>query len=84
MFLSCRPGMIALVAEKVAEKGMSVENLTTELRIGKNQEREFVINLLVSSPDLKHKENIDQCIVDISTLKEELALTHFDIRVHMD
>ena len=78
-----RPGMLAMVAEKTSSKGMSLENVTTSLRVGKNGAREFVIDALVSSPNLADKENLDACIADISTLEEDLQLSHFDIRVHV-
>ena len=74
--------MLALLAEKAYKKGMSLENVTTSLRVGRNGQREFVIDALVSSPNLADMENLDACIDDISTLKTELNLSHFDIRVH--
>jgi hypothetical protein len=76
--------MLAMVAEKMASKGMSLENVTTSLRVGNNGQREFVIDALVSSLNLADKENLDACIADISTLQEDLELSHFDIRVHFD
>lgn len=79
-----RPAMLAMVAEKMASKGMSLENVTTSLRVGNNGQREFVIDALVSSLNLADKENLDACIADISTLQEDLELSHFDIRVHFD
>ena len=77
-----RPGMVAAVAEKVASKNMSIEDLTTELRLGKNGRREFVVKARVSSGNLADKENLEACIEDISTLKKQLGLSTFDIRVH--
>lgn len=78
-----RPGMLALLAEKIASKGMSLENVTTSLRVGKEGKREFVIDALASSPDQQHRDNLDECIADISSLQEDLDFSHFDIRVHM-
>ena len=77
-----RPGMLAEVAEKLASKGMSLEDVSTKLRMSKDGQREFVIDALASSKKLEDKENLDACIADISSLKEELNLTHFDMRVH--
>jgi hypothetical protein len=77
-----RPGMLAMLAEKTASKDMSLEEVTTSLRVGKDGKREFVIDALVSTHNLWDKENLDACIADISTLKEELELSHFDVRVH--
>jgi glycine cleavage system regulatory protein len=80
--LNHSPGMVAKVAEKMAAKGMSIEELTTELRINKAGEREFFIDALVSSPNLADSENLEGCIADISTLEDDLKLTRFDVRVH--
>ena len=77
-----RPGMIAMVAEKAASKGMSIENMTTSLRIGKDGTREFVIDAMVSSPNMADIDNLDSIMNDMSTLKAELGLTHFDVFVH--
>jgi glycine cleavage system regulatory protein len=74
--------MVAKVAEKMADKGMSIEEMTTELRINKAGEREFIINALVSSPNLADSENLEACIADISTLKTDLKLIRFDVHVH--
>lgn len=81
-YLNNRPGMVAKVAEKMAAKGMSVEEMTTELRINSAGEREFIIDALVSSPNLADSENLEACITDISTLKSDLNLVQFDVRVH--
>ena len=74
--------MVALLAEKAASKGMSIESLTTSLRIGKNGTREFVIDALVSSPNMADMENLDAMIHDMETLKTDLGLSHFDVFVH--
>lgn len=74
--------MVALVAEKAAEKGMSIDSMTTSLRIGKDGKREFIIDAMVSSSDMAHRSNIDQMVNDLSTIKKELDLSHFDIFVH--
>jgi len=77
-----RPGMVALVAEKAAEKGMTIDSMSTSIRIGKNGKREFVIDAMVSSSDMAHRSNIDQIVSDLSTIKQDLNLSHFDIFVH--
>ena len=74
--------MVALVAEKIAQKGMSIEDMTTTLRIGHEGKREFVIDTRVSSPNLADVENLDTCIADLSTIETDLGLSHFDVRVH--
>ena len=72
------------MAEKAASYNMSIESMTTSLRIGKDGAREFVIDALVSSPDLEKMETLDSMISDLSTLKSDLSLSHFDIFVHKE
>ena len=74
--------MLASIAEKVASKGMSIEDISTELRVGKNGKREFIVQASVSSPNWSHREDLTACIEDLSTLKSDLNLSTFDIRVH--
>lgn len=74
--------MLAAVSEKVASRGMSIENITTKLRIAKNGQREFVIDALVSSTTMLDRTDLDHVIDDISTLRQDLSLSHFDVRVH--
>lgn len=74
--------MLAEVAERLASKGMSLEDVSTKLRLNKDGQREFVIDALASSPNLSDRENLDACVADIASLKNDLNLTHFDMRVH--
>lgn len=74
--------MVASVAEKAAALGLSIEDLSTTLRIGNDGNREFVIDAMVSSPSMADMENLDAMIADISTLKTDLQLSHFDVFVH--
>ena len=74
--------MLAYIAEKIASKGMSLEDVSTELRVGKNGSREFIVKASVSSPKLSHRDDIPACIEDLSTLKSDLGLSTFDLRVH--
>eukprot|EP00429_Kryptoperidinium_foliaceum_P010576 CAMPEP_0176001638 /NCGR_PEP_ID=MMETSP0120_2-20121206/230_1 /TAXON_ID=160619 /ORGANISM="Kryptoperidinium foliaceum, Strain CCMP 1326" /LENGTH=425 /DNA_ID=CAMNT_0017334193 /DNA_START=73 /DNA_END=1351 /DNA_ORIENTATION=- len=76
-----KPGMVALVAEKTASKGMTIDSLSTNLRIGRDGKREFVIDAMVSSPNMADRSNLDEIVNDISTLKTDLDLTHFDVFV---
>eukprot|EP00934_Nitzschia_sp_Nitz4_P004756 Nitzschia sp. Nitz4//scaffold39_size137210//65978//67336//NITZ4_003203-RA/size137210-processed-gene-0.90-mRNA-1//1//CDS//3329550395//4746//frame0 len=77
-----KPGMVALVAEKAVAQGMSIEDMTTSLRVAKDGSREFVIDTLVSSPTHFEKEKLQSIVNDISTLKDDLQLSHFDVFVH--
>ena len=72
----------AAVSEKVASQGMSIEDITTKLRVSKSGQREFVIDALVSSKTLLDRGDLDHVIHDISSLQEDLSLSHFDVRVH--
>jgi len=74
--------MLAAFLEKVASKGMSIEDITTELRISKSGDREFVIDALVSCKTMFDRADLDHAIHDISSLQEDLKLSHFDVRVH--
>lgn len=74
--------MVARVAEKAASLGLSIENMTTTLRIGKDGTREFVIDAMVSSPNMADYDNLDSMIHDMSSLKTDLELSHFDVFVH--
>lgn len=77
-----RPGILADVAERIASKGMSLEDVSTTRRLGKNGQREFVIDALASSPNIEDKENLDQCISEITSMESDFQLSHFDVRVH--
>ena len=75
-----RPGMLALIAEKISEKDMSIENIETELRMH-GDKREFVVNAFVSSKKLSDRDNLLEIVKDISTIKEDLDLDMLNIRV---
>lgn len=84
-----RPGMLASISEKICEKGMSIENITTEIRMGKNGRRDFVVKADCTSTDNvlalgDSREALQQMIDDLTELKPKLALDVLDIRVHMD
>ena len=77
-----RPGILAKVTDRIAKKGMSLEDVSTSIRLSKTGKREFVIDVLASSPNIKDKENLDQYVADIASMEEELELHTMDIRVH--
>jgi len=76
-----RPGILAKVAEQVAGLGMSVENLTTELRRGKCGRRDFVVNADVITCHVQEEEELKKVINDIQKLKAILNLDVLDVRV---
>ena len=77
-----RPGILADVTKRIATKGMSLEDVSTSIRLSTTGQREFVIDVLASSPNMKDKENLDQYIADITSMEADLQLSHIDIRVH--
>ena len=85
-----RPGIIASLAEKVAAKNISIENIDTTLRTRKTtiagevqKSREFVVNAYCSSKD--HGQDDAHAIVnDLGSLKDDLGLDVLDIRVQTD
>mmetsp|Transcript_14697 Transcript_14697/g.40884 ORF Transcript_14697/g.40884 Transcript_14697/m.40884 type:complete len:439 (-) Transcript_14697:1831-3147(-) len=77
-----RPGILADVTKWIARKGMSLNDVSTSIRLSSTGQREFVIDVLASSPNIKDKENLDQYIADFSSMEQDLQLSHMDIRVH--
>lgn len=75
-----KPGMLAAVAEKIAGKDMSIENVETKLRMHGDQ-REFVVDASVSSKKPSDRDNLVELIKDISQIKEDLGLDVLNIRV---
>ena len=72
--------MLAAVAEKIAGKDMSIENVDTQLRMH-GDHREFVVDATVSSRKTSDKDNLVALIKDISQIKEDLGLDTLNIRV---
>ena len=63
---------------------MSLEDVSTSIRLSSTGQREFVIDVLASSPNIKDKENLDEYIADITSMEKDLHLSHMDIRVHTE
>ena len=77
-----RPGILADVTSRIAEKGMSLEDVSTSIRLSTTGQREFVLDVLASSPNMNDKENLDQYVADLTAMEEDLQLSTIDIRVH--
>jgi len=75
-----RPGMLAEVAEKLSGRGISVENLSTELRRGPGGRRDFVINANVTCSGLYDQDELKTLFADMRKLKKKLNLDVLDIR----
>ena len=82
--MTIRPGILADVTNRIARKGMSLEDVSTSIRLSSTGQREFVIDVLASSPNIKDKENLDEYIADITSMEKDLHLSHMDIRVHTE
>ena len=72
--------MLAALAEKLAGKELSIENVETQLRMHSGH-REFVVDAFVSSKKESDKENLMELLNDISTMKQELGLDTLNISV---
>lgn len=78
-----RPGMLAAIAEEIAGRNMSIEDIATEIRRGKDGRRDFVVNAEVAMSSKIDQEDLDSLIKEFQALKEEMNLSVVDIRVHM-
>ncbi len=83
-YYTIRPGMLASISEMISSKGLSIENVVTEMRMGKGGRRNFCVNIDCTSSSLSDKKNLTALVRDLSTLKAELGLDILDIRVHTE
>lgn len=78
-----RAGMLATISELIAAKGMSIEDITTEIRRGKNGRRDFVVTAEVVTTERMDREHFEELNAEFTQLKDELDLSVVDIRVHL-
>ena len=76
--------MLASIAEAIAERNMSIEDVTTEIRRGKNNGRDFVINPEVVTTEHMDQEHLDSLLAEFQKIKEDMDLSIVDIRVHRE
>lgn len=76
-----RPGILAKVAEEIALKGLSVDNISTELRRGYNGRRDFVVDTDITTVETLNEDGLHRLIQDLQQLKSSLNLDVLDIRV---
>mmetsp|Transcript_23791 Transcript_23791/g.35996 ORF Transcript_23791/g.35996 Transcript_23791/m.35996 type:complete len:425 (+) Transcript_23791:288-1562(+) len=76
-----RPGILASLSEAINEKGMSIENVSTELRMGKNGRRNFVIDMECTTCREWDRDNIEETTEDFARLKKKLKLDIIDVRI---
>lgn len=79
-----RPGMLAAVANKVSEENLSVENITTEIRMDASGVRQFVIDCDCTTSRSLTKECLEDLYNDFNVLKDELQFDVVDVRVHLE
>lgn len=77
-----KPGMLATISEEIRERGMSIDNVSTELRMGKDGDRNFVITVDCTTSTSMDKSHLQQLVHDFSGLKDDLSLDVVDVRVH--
>jgi len=78
-----RPGILAAIASELSKKRLSVENITTELRLNTaTQKREFVINADCITRVQMDDDRRQDFVNDLIKVKNELNLDVMDILVH--
>lgn len=77
--------MLASIAESLAEVGLNVESLTTELQrhfsYSQNGRTDFVVTADCVTSQTMSKEQIQAMVRKLESIKEMLALDVVDIRV---
>ena len=63
------------------EAGMSMENVTTELRRGKGDQRNFVVEADCIATSHMDQEEIHDLVTKLGSLKASLGLDTVDVRV---
>jgi glycine cleavage system regulatory protein len=78
----CRPGMLASISEKMYANGLSLENVTTDVRVGrKTNVKEFVVEADSSTTRFMDQDGLRDMVANLNELKTDLDLDHLDIRV---
>ena len=76
-----RPKMLAIFSEALAERGLSIENITTDIALGKDGRREFHINADCVVTSYMDQDELYAVVSDLNHLKEKLNLDVVDVRV---
>jgi len=81
-----RPGILASISEMVAEKNMSIENVTTEIVMGNNGRRNFVLTMDCTTTATENRNWWDRDYLlettkEFTRLKEDLKLDTMDVRI---
>lgn len=75
-----KPALLAKLSTAIAERGLSIENISTDVVVGFNGRREFHVNADCALTSYMEKEELDAMVSDLSHLKESLQLDVVDIR----
>ena len=80
-----KPRMLAQISQRIADLGMSIEDIATELkREGATGRRIFVVTADCTTPAAPDQGTLDASIARLSDLKAELGLDVMNIRVHAE
>lgn len=73
--------MLAAISEKIRDKGLSIENVTTKLQKGKGGRKEFVVDADCVTTYYMDENGVHDMAADLGHLKESLSLDVVDVRV---
>lgn len=80
MFLD-KVGLLATLSTNLANRNLSIENISTELRVGKNGRRDFVVNCDCVTNDIMTQGKRDVIVRELRGLRTEMSLDILDIRI---
>ena len=63
--------MLSAISGRLAQRKLSVESLTTELRVGKQGRRDFVVECDCVTSQKLTKDDRDEIVRDIHSLKND-------------
>lgn len=73
--------MLASISEVLTEAGLSVENVSTDLKRGKGGRLDFVVEADCVTTTHLDKEEIQKLVEDVQSLKKSLELDIADLRL---
>lgn len=79
--VSSRPGLLASIAESIADVGLSVENVHSAIRRGPDGRLDFVCEIDCVAPTYMDKEEIHAVLQILNAIKDQNDLDVCDIRI---
>lgn len=76
-----RPALLARLSSALATRGLSIENISTDVTRGKDDRRDFNVSADCVVTSYLDQEQIQAMVDELTKLKEELDLDVMDIRV---